>query len=121
VIDLVGTQAYRLALPKELSRIHNVFHVSLLEPWQSRDGSEDLPMPVTLEDDSIPEYEVETILEHRKRKGQKEYFVKWKGWPDSYNQWELEENLVGAPDVLRDYHASEAEPARKRRKGKTTR
>jgi transposase InsO family protein len=121
VIDLVGTQAYRLALPKELSRIHNVFHVSLLEPWQSRDGSEDLPMPVTLEDDSIPEYEVETILEHRKRKGQKEYFVKWKGWPDSYNQWEPEENLVGAPDVLRDYHASEAEPARKRRKGKTTR
>jgi hypothetical protein len=65
-----------LALPKELSRIHNVFYVSLLELWQSRDGSEDLPMLVTLEDDSIPEYEVETILKHRKRKGQKEYFVK---------------------------------------------
>jgi hypothetical protein len=32
VIDLIGTQAYRLALPKELSRIYNVFHVSLLEP-----------------------------------------------------------------------------------------
>jgi hypothetical protein len=33
-------------------------------------------MLVTLEDDSIPEYEVKTILKHRKRKGQKEYFVK---------------------------------------------
>jgi chromobox protein 5 len=78
-------------------------------------------MPVTLEDDSIPEYKVETILEHRKRKGQKEYFVKWKGWPNSYNQWEPEENLAGAPDVLRDYYASEAEPVRKRRKGRAAR
>jgi hypothetical protein len=69
---------------------------------------------VTLEDNSLPEYEVERILEHRKRKGQKEYFVKWKGWPDSYNQWEPEENLINAPDVLRDYHASEARPRRKR-------
>jgi transposase InsO family protein len=117
VLDVIGTQAYRLALPKELSRIHNVFHVSLLEPWHSRDGCEDLPMPVTLNDDSLlPEYEVEKILEHRMRKGQKEYFVKWKGWPESYNGWEPEEHLEGAPDVLREYHASAAEPRRKRRK-----
>jgi hypothetical protein len=34
-------------------------------------------MLVTLDDDSLlPEYEVEKILEHRMRKGQKEYFVK---------------------------------------------
>ena len=30
--DAVGAQAYRLALPTTY-RIHNVFHVSLLEPY----------------------------------------------------------------------------------------
>jgi hypothetical protein len=118
---VIRTQAYRLALPKELSRIHNVFHVSLLEPWHSRNGSKDLPMLVTLDDDSLlPEYEVEKILEHRMRKGQKEYFVKWKGWPESYNQWEPEEHLEGAPEVLREYHASATELRRKRRRGNPT-
>lgn len=30
IIDRVGTLAYRLALPDELQRVHNVFHVSML-------------------------------------------------------------------------------------------
>jgi hypothetical protein len=85
----------------------DVFHISLLKLWQSRDGSEDLPILVTLDNDSLLlEYEVEKILEHRTRKGQKEYLVKWKGWPESNNRWEPEEHLAGAPDVLREYHAS---------------
>jgi len=32
VLDAVGSQAYRLALPNGY-RIHNVFYVSLLEPY----------------------------------------------------------------------------------------
>jgi hypothetical protein len=31
--DAVGTQAYCLALPTSY-KIHNVFHVCLLEPWK---------------------------------------------------------------------------------------
>jgi hypothetical protein len=31
VVDIVGTQAYKLALPPLYSRLHPVFHVSLLE------------------------------------------------------------------------------------------
>ena len=33
VIERVGTVAYRLELPSELSRIHNVFHVSMLRKY----------------------------------------------------------------------------------------
>jgi hypothetical protein len=55
IIDIVGAQAYRLALPKEMSRLHNVFHVSLLEPWYPRDGSDELPAPVQLDENSEPE------------------------------------------------------------------
>ena len=35
VIEKVGPMAYRLALPPELEKIHNVFHVSMLRRYTS--------------------------------------------------------------------------------------
>ena len=35
VIEKVGPMAYRLALPLELEKIHNVFHVSMLRRYRS--------------------------------------------------------------------------------------
>ena len=35
VIEKVGPVAYRLALPSELEKIHNVFHVSMLRRYRS--------------------------------------------------------------------------------------
>ena len=35
VIEKVGPMAYRLALPQELEKIHNVFHVSMLRRYMS--------------------------------------------------------------------------------------
>ena len=35
VIKKVGPLAYRLALPQELEKIHNVFHVSMLRKYKS--------------------------------------------------------------------------------------
>ena len=35
VIEKVGQVAYRLALPSELEKIHNVFHVSMLQRYRS--------------------------------------------------------------------------------------
>lgn len=35
ILDKVGLVAYRLALPPELSKIHNVFHVSMLRRYRS--------------------------------------------------------------------------------------
>ena len=32
-------------------------------------------------------YMVESVLDKRKRRGKTEYLVKWKGYPDSFNQW----------------------------------
>ena len=34
VIEKVGLVAYRLALPPELEKIHNVFHVSMLRRYR---------------------------------------------------------------------------------------
>ena len=35
ILERVGPLAYRLALPQELSRIHDVFHVSMLRRYRS--------------------------------------------------------------------------------------
>nr|GFC09458.1 putative reverse transcriptase domain-containing protein [Tanacetum cinerariifolium] len=34
ILDRVGEVSYRLALPPQLSRVHNVFHVSLLRGYK---------------------------------------------------------------------------------------
>ena len=43
VLERIGHVAYRLALPPELTKLHNVFHVSMLQKYRS-DESHILPM-----------------------------------------------------------------------------
>ena len=43
ILKRVGPMAYRLALPPELAKLHNVFHVSMLRRYRS-DESHILPV-----------------------------------------------------------------------------
>ena len=81
---MIGSQAYRLALPEQYERLHDVFPIQLLEEYHARDEQETLPLP-ELEDD-LDEYEVEEIREKRTIKGKLHYLIKWTGWPSEYNQ-----------------------------------
>ena len=89
IIEKIGVSAYRLALPTKYQRLHNVFPITLLEPWKTRAGNRptDFLQGPELEEEA-EEWEVEEVLAKRYRKGHKEYLVKWKGWPSEYNQWE---------------------------------
>jgi transposase InsO family protein len=109
ILQAIGKQAYRLSLPRQYDRIHNVFHVSLLEPWRkpSGTGHEFLPMP-DLEDDD--EYEVEEVREDRVVDNETHFLVKWKGWPSEYNQWVPQEDMGNATEAIQSYW--------KRKKGK---
>jgi hypothetical protein len=103
VLDMIGKQAYRLSLPNQYSRIHNVFHVSLLEPWhqrQERTNPEAMPMP-DLEDDE--EWEIEEVKDEQKFHGQPHLLVKWKGWPSEYNQWVAEDDMQNAQRAITSY------------------
>ena len=42
-------------------------------------------------------YEVEEILDTRKRRGVTEYLVKWRGYPSSFNSWERDVVKLGNP------------------------
>ena len=111
----IGSQAYRLQLLPSY-KVHDVFHVSLLKPYEHREG-----MP--LEDVQAPEiegdneaWEVESVLNDRTVNGQRQYLVRWAGYSPDWDQWEPEENLEGARDLVRQYNDSKAPLRRSKRR-----
>ena len=113
ITDAVGKQAYRLALPTSY-RIHNVFHVSLLEPWEQRAGEEPADSMQLAEEDD--EWEVEKIVDGEKRKGQQYYLVQWKGWPKEYTSWETAESCANAESAISAWEADKPVKARGKRR-----
>ena len=109
ITEVINPVAYRLKLSPEM-KIHDVFHVSLLENYSesSIPGRLVPPPPPILIDDNL-EYEVEEILDSRVRRKKKEYLVSWKGYTSSENTWEPESNILpGAEEALEDYLRSQS-------------
>jgi len=85
--------------------IHDVFHIDLLTPYHETDlhGSNySRPVPDLV--DNEEEYKVEKILDSRQfgRRCKKQYLIKWKGYPDSDNEW-VDKKDVHAPDAIREF------------------
>lgn len=45
-------------------------------------------------------YEIEAVRRKRIRKGQTQYLIKWRGWPESSNTWEPVDNLTSCSDFI---------------------
>ena len=99
----IGTQAYQLDLPEALHNIYDVFHVSLLEPYQTIEGRVPQPPPL-IEVDSKEEAEIEEILDSCMYYGKLQYLVKWLGYSVSDNEWILASNLGAAEDYVMEFH-----------------
>ena len=92
VREPVGDQAYRLALPSSY-RIHDVFHVSKLEDYNSR-GGEEIPEPQELID-GMEEWEVDP--------SDGQGASQWAGILSSRLErlgWEPAENLQNAQEAI---------------------
>ncbi|KAJ9533242.1 hypothetical protein QJQ45_018338 [Haematococcus lacustris] len=106
VLGLVGQVAVNLQLPASMSRLHSVFHVSLIKPYTGTDVGF-MPPPVEWLDEE-PVYYVERLLDHRHvHAGKaKEYLVQWEGYDAHHNTWEPRSNLVGCDKILAEYNAA---------------
>ena len=84
---MVGAQAYHLELEEHLHFIHNIFHVSLLEPFWQCASEEDLELEPIKINDQI-EWEVDEVLDswQQKNKGL-QYLLWWKGYSDLHDTW----------------------------------
>ena len=104
VTDVLGPTTVRLDLPRTW-RIHPVFHTSLLRPYHTT--KEHGPNYVTPPPDLVDtqeEYEVESIINHRKpARGGLQYLVTWRNAPPHENQWLRESALRNASTILRAY------------------
>jgi hypothetical protein len=107
VKEVIGKQAYKLALTPGLSRIHDVFHVSLLEPYNKRAGVVRDPGPMEVEGND--EWEVKAILAHRdtNKKLGRGYLVRWKGYSPEHDTWEPTSHLENAQESIKAYLETE--------------
>ncbi len=83
-----------------------MFHTSLLLPYQENaihGPNFSQPPPDLIQ--GTEEYEVKHLINHRchGKSRMLQYFVKWKGYPESNNTWEPVQN-IHAPDLLEKYH-----------------
>jgi hypothetical protein len=51
------------------------------------------PDPSVVEDDSAT-YNIESIIRERKRKGKKQFLVKWEGYGPEHNSWVHETDMI---------------------------
>ncbi|KAL6759320.1 hypothetical protein V8C86DRAFT_3091801 [Haematococcus lacustris] len=105
ILLLVGAVAVKLDLPASMSRLHPVFHVSLIKPYTGTDVGF-MPPPVTWMDET-PVYYVERLLDHKGVKDNKAsyYLVQWEGYDSTHNTWEPRSNLTDCDKILAEYNA----------------
>ena len=107
----LSTITYQLTLPEQW-KIHDVFHVDLLTPYRETEfhgPNYAQPPPDLIGQEE--QYEVERVLDehnhgHWKKK---QYLVKWKGYPDSDNQWLDAKDMGNAQELIAEFHNSNHE------------
>jgi len=103
ITDVLGLVTYRLQLPTSW-QIHNVFHAMLLKPYKENNVyGPNFPEPPPEVENDEEVYEVESILNHRKRGRGYQYHVKWKGYSISEASWEPEQAFSDDGDMLSLY------------------
>ena len=107
IVERIGPVAYRLDLPKELSRVHNGFHISMLRKYIS-DPSHVLETPeIELRDDlSYEEQPVQILGREEKEFRNKIIFlvkVLWRNYLVEEATWKQEDQILSQyPHLFHD-------------------
>jgi len=101
----IGESAYKLDLPP-LMRIHNKFHISLLELYHDDKftSQRTQPLPPIIREGG-PKYELEEIIDSRLHYGRLQYRAKWTGYPPEYDKvWYPYDNFANADIAKQQFH-----------------
>ena len=104
---------YIIKLPQYLikNKVSPRFHVSDLQYYLTNiqyDRDDDIPAEPELLNDGEYGYEVERIVDHKRRYNSTWYKVKWLGWGDECNTWEPAKNLYNAKQLINDYRMNKS-------------
>ena len=122
IVKKINAVSYRLQLPQTMSKLHDVFHVSLLHPVKNTypRPAQAQPPPVIL--DRQDEYfEVEDILDGKCKKGKWKFLVSWKGYSTKDNSWEPEENILNCDHLIKDFKTRYASRSKSAARGASVR
>jgi hypothetical protein len=100
--------AVRLDLPSRAKLMHPVFHVSALRPYYRSGNYQPPPLPACIEGEL--EWEVDYIEKCKGSGKRLQYFVHWRGYPDSAAEWLPATNLGNAPDKVREFWEFKGQP-----------
>ena len=97
ILERIGPVAYRLALPPELSGIHDVFHVSMLRQYRSDPSHVLQNEPVEIKENLSYIEEPVQILDYKikqlRNRSIRLVKVLWRNHSKEEATWETEENM----------------------------
>ena len=105
------TSSYKLDLPM-MYQIHPIFHAKLLKPATLNDRERfpmrelTRPSPVFENHDrGSDNYELEYIRNHRDKAHGREYYIHWKGWSSSDDEW-IHKDDMDSLNLIAEYFSS---------------
>jgi hypothetical protein len=117
ILSKVSNSVFKLTLPSSMQGVHPVFHVSVLRkhiPDTSDHQKTQLPDPITVQGKS--KWEVEAVLDCRKKRRTVEYLVSWKGFGHEDNTWEPAKNLGNCQQLVDKFNNKYPDAASRHRR-----
>ena len=114
ICQRIEKQVYWLDLP-DIMKVHSVFHVSLLKPYQANEISNCVQSPsfsviVITEEEKSEKYKVKVILKIRLFYSNLQYLIRWKNYTESESvQWCSSDDVMNAAELMNQFHQDHSE------------